>query len=103
MSEKPITLCRFWVKPDREAEFRQLLDRHWPVFEELGLVASSPPHLIFRGEDRERGVFFVETFAWKDAAAMDRAHSLPEVASVWEPMGDCCSSMEFPTVEQVDV
>jgi hypothetical protein len=98
-----ITLCRYWVKPDKEARFRELLARHWPVFQELGLVADDPPHLVFRGQDKERGIFYVETFPWKDAAAAERAHSLPEVASVWEPMGECCTSMEFPTVEKLDV
>ena len=102
MTEK-ITLCRYWVKAEKEAEFRTLLDKHWPVFVSLELVSESVPHLIFRGEDAERGIFYVEVFPWKDADAVDRAHSLPEVASVWEPMGDCCSAMEFPFVERVDV
>ncbi len=97
----PITLCRYWVKADKEEEFKKLLERHWPTFEELGLVKDAPPHLILRGEDEERGIFYVETFPWKDEGAMKRAHSLPEVASIWEPMGECCSAMEFPSVEQV--
>ena len=97
-----ITLCRYWVKREREPEFRELLSRHWPLFSSLGLVRDDPPHLIFRGEDEKRGVFFVETFAWKDHESMKRAHSLPEVAAVWEPMGECCSSMEFPSVERIE-
>lgn len=101
LSRSNITLCRYWVKPEKEAEFRKLLERHWPTFHQLGLVADAPPHLIFRGQDKERGVFYVETFPWKDGEAAQRAHSLPEVASIWEPMGECCSSMEFPSVEQV--
>jgi hypothetical protein len=96
-----ITLCTYWVKAEKEAQFRELLAKHWPVFEKLGLVSESPPHLIFRGVDKERGLFFVETFPWKDAAAARRAHSLPEVAAVWEPMGECCTSMDFPSVEQI--
>ena len=97
-----LTLCRYWVKPDKEAEFRKLLEGHWPVFQKLGLVRNEP-HLVFRGEDEERGIFYVETFPWKDADAVERAHTLPEVAAVWEPMGECCTSMEFPSVEQVDI
>jgi hypothetical protein len=97
-----ITLCRYWVKAEKEAEFKALLKQHWPTFEKLGLVAASPPHLIFRGEDKEKGIFYVETFPWTDPSAMQRAHSLPEVAAIWEPMGNCCSSMEFPSVEQVE-
>ncbi len=110
MSEQPttgdttnITLCRYWVKADKEEQFLGLLEKHWPTFQSLGLVKDEPPHLVFRGEDKERGIFYVETFPWKDKDAMSRAHSLPEVASIWEPMGDCCTSMEFPSVEQVDV
>lgn len=98
-----ITLCRYWVKPDKEAEFRRLLEQHWPLFQRLGLVADDPPHLVFRGQTQDGRVFYVETFPWKDAEAVERAHTLPEVASVWEPMGDCCTEMEFPSVEQIDV
>jgi hypothetical protein len=98
-----ITLCRYWVKPEKEEEFRKLLERHWPVFTELGLVADRPPHLVFRGQDQDGRVFYVETFPWKNAEAVERAHSLPEVASVWEPMGDCCTEMEFRDVQQVEV
>jgi len=101
--DSSITLCRYWVKADKEEAFRDLLAKHWPTFEELGLVGDSPPHVILRGEDKERGIFYVETFPWKDRAAADRAHSLPEIASIWEPMGDCCTSMEFPWVEQVEL
>jgi len=94
------TLCRYWVKPDKEAEFRKLLELHWPTFTKLGLVQDGP-HLVFRGE-QDGKVFFVETFPWKDADAMKRAHSLPEVGAVWEPMGNCCTTMEFPSVELIE-
>jgi hypothetical protein len=102
-TQRSISLCRYWVKPDKEPEFKKLLARHWPVFEKLGLVAHEPPHLVFRGQEKDGRVFYVETFAWKDREAIQRAHSLPEVAAVWEPMGTCCTSMEFPEVELVEV
>ena len=102
-AQPPISLCRYWVKPDKEAEFRALLARHWPTFQKFGLVLDDPPHLILRGEDKERGIYYVETFPWKDQAAMERAHSHPEVMAIWGPMGDCCTSMEFPSVEPVAI
>ncbi len=98
-----ITLCRFWVKAEREDAFKVLLENHWPTFQKLDLVNDAVPHLVFRGEDKERGVFYVETFPWKDEDAMKRAHSLPEVAAIWEPMADCCSTMEFPSVSKLDL
>jgi hypothetical protein len=100
-SDSTITLCRYWVKPEKEAEFKKLLERHWPTFQSLGLVADTPPHLVFRGVDKEKGIFYVETFPWKDGTSAQRAHTLPEVASIWEPMGACCSNMEFTSVEQL--
>ena len=95
-----ITLCRYWVKPEKEAEFKKLLAAHWPVFVRLGLVAEKPPHLVFRGTEKDK-IYYVEIYPWADPEAAHRAHTLPEVASVWEPMGECCTEMEFPSVEQI--
>jgi len=97
-----ISLCKYRLKPGKEPEFVKLLERHWPTMTRLGLVADQPPHLVFRGEDKQ-GVYYVEIFPWKDASAANRAHELPEVAQVWEPMGVCCSDMEFPHVELVQI
>ena len=33
----------------------------------------------------------------------NRAHELPAVMAIWEPMGMCCESMEFPYVEELAV
>lgn len=97
-----ISLCKYRLKPGKESEFVKLLEKHWPTMTRLGLVADQPPHLLFRGEDKE-GVYYVEVFPWKDETAVNRAHELPEVAQVWEPMGTCCTDMEFPNVELVHI
>jgi hypothetical protein len=75
-SSTPITLCRYWVKPEKEAEFRKLLDKHWPLFSKLALVADKPAHVIFRGTDKTRGVFYVEIFPWKERRSRS-SRSLP--------------------------
>ena len=103
MTTPAISLCRYWVKPEKEADFKKLLEHHWPTFQKLGLVADDPPHLVFRGKTKDGKIFYVETFPWKDREASARAHSLPEVAAIWEPMGECCTDMEFPDVEQIRV
>lgn len=102
-NQAPITLCRYWVKADQEERFKELLRLHWPTFEKLGLVTDSPAHLIFRGEDKEKGIYYVETFPWKDADASRKAHEHAEVMEIWGPMGECCSAMEFPPVTLVEV
>ena len=51
----------------------------------------------------------MELLEWCDDGAPDRAHELPEVMAVWEPMGALCESrkgapaMEFPSVETLQL
>src|SRR5215203_5477811 len=99
-------MCTYRVKSDREKEFVGLLEKHWPTLKKLGLVTDEPSR-VYRGEDDEKKPYFVEIFAWKDGQAPGRAHELPDVMSVWEPMGACTESrggrppMEFPHVQSV--
>ena len=101
-NHRTISLCKYRLKAGKEPEFVKLLEKHWPTMTRLGLVAEQPQHVLFRGEDKE-GLYYFEVFPWKDESAAQRAHELPEVAQVWEPMGACCSDMEFRNVELVQI
>ncbi|UJR87217.1 MULTISPECIES: putative quinol monooxygenase [Sandaracinus] len=98
-------ICTYRPKPEREAEFRRLLERHWPALRELGLVRPSAP-LHFRGEEEGRP-FYVEIFEWRDADAVEAAHQSPEIMRLWEPMETLCEerdgrpAMSFPHVERL--
>jgi hypothetical protein len=101
-------ICLYRVQPAREDEFRELLRRHWPTLQRLGLAtAERPQH--FCGEEQDGGPIFVEIFRWASEAAADRAHEHPEVMAIWEPMGALTESrggrpaMEFPHVRPLDV
>jgi hypothetical protein len=93
-----IAVCKYTVKPGKEAEFEKLLARHYPTMSKLGLTAKQP-HQLFRGNDhRSKRTVYVELFPWKDEEAPGRAHRMPEVMAIWEPMGALCEAMEFPNV-----
>jgi hypothetical protein len=99
MSTPLLTMCVYHVKAGKEREFEKLLGKHFPTMLELGLVAKQP-HQMWRGQDHEtRKTVYFELFPWKDGEAPQRAHAMPEVMAVWEPMGAICESMEFPSVE----
>src|SRR2546423_13769606 len=104
MSAPSVAICTYRIKNSREDEFLGLLRRHWPTLRELGLAADTPS-LLFRGTDDSGGTFFTEILTWKDSEMPNRAHELPAVMAIWEPMGMCCESrsgrpaMEFPLVE----
>src|SRR5215470_11346939 len=102
-SEPCFAICTYRVRAGREDEFLRLLRRHWPTLHECGFVEDRPSE-IYRGVDESGGTFFVEILAWKDSEYPNKAHELPAVMSLWEPMGLCCEpragrpAMEFPTV-----
>lgn len=107
MSEsKPVTvICRYQVEAGKEAEFEALLARHWPTLHAAGLVTDRRA-IAYKGQpsakpggrhDAER--VYVEIFEWKDDQASGRAHESPTVMAIWEPMGACCSDMDFPHFE----
>jgi len=102
------SLCVYRVKSGSEAAFRALLARHWPTLRRVGLAADDPP-TIYQGMEKAGAPLFVEVLTWKDAEGPNMAHELPEVMSVWEPMGMLCEArdghppMEFPHVERIQV
>ena len=100
-TQKPVSmLCVYRVKDGKEADFLQLLERHWPALSGVGLVTPDPAQVL-RATDKAGKTVFVETFAWRDAEAPNVAHQTPEVMSVWEPMGALADEMSFWAVESV--
>jgi hypothetical protein len=102
------SLCLYRVKRGSEAAFRALLAKHWPTLKRVGLGADTPS-TIYQGSEDGGGPLFVELLHWKDAEGANRAHELPAVMAVWEPMGMLCEArdgrppMEFPRVQRVDI
>lgn len=98
-------VCTFRVRPECEAEFRELLAAHWPTLDRLDLVDPADPPQRLRGEEDGRPVY-VEIFTWKEGAAR-AAHEHPEVAQVWERMGalvearDAGPKWSFPHFERL--
>ena len=109
-TKKPlINICRYKVKPGKEAEMEKLLAAHWPALRAAGLVTDDKPR-IYRGlpsskPDERHGAEreYVEIMVWRDRDAPGVAHQLPGVMAVWEPMGAICESMDFPSFELLDL
>ena len=103
-----VAICTYRVKGGREGEFLALLQRHWPTLRDLGL-AEATPSLVYRGTDESGGTVITEILTWKDSAMPKRAHEIPSVMAIWEPMGMCCEArlgrgpMEFPQVLRLNL
>jgi hypothetical protein len=102
------SLCFYRVKPGSEPAFKKLLAKHWPTLRRVGLAADIPSR-IYQGSEGDKQPIFVELLNWKDRHGAGRAHEIPAVMAVWEPMGKLCEArdgrpaMEFPVVKPIEV
>ena len=101
-------LATYRVRRGKEVAFRRLLARHWPVLRSLRLVTADPP-VTYEGKDESKGIYFVEIFTWRSAAAVEAAHVHPEVGRVWGAMGELVEkrlgrpAWEFPHVRRIAI
>jgi hypothetical protein len=97
-------LAIYHVKKGTEPQFLNLLSKHWPTLNQLGLVTQTPP-VVYKTEDRHNPgkVSFVEIFEWKNSEAPDVAHQSPEVMQTWEAMGPSLEKLDIMHLEPLKV
>ena len=84
MADRPqLAIAVYHAMEAKEEEFFSLIRAHWPVLWRRGLVSPRRPLL---GRSLTTPGVFVETFEWKSAASVDRAHRDPEVQRIWNAM-----------------
>jgi hypothetical protein len=108
MTNTPETvICRYSLKPGAEPEMLRLLAAHWPALHRAGLVTDEPSRVFRALPDTKRSAgsadLLVEIFTWRSGRSAERAHELPEIMAIWEPMGALCASMEFPHFEPLPI
>ena len=102
------SMCIYRVKAGSEGAFKKLLAKHWPTLKRVGLAADVPS-TIYQGSEGDEQPIFVELLNWEEKGGADRAHEIPDVMAVWEPMGKLCESradrppMEFPLVAPLEI
>jgi hypothetical protein len=67
-----------------EEQLVDLLRRHYPTLNSLGLVANSGAILLRSPEEPA----FIEIFEWKSQDAIRIAHEAKEVQALWAGLGD---------------
>lgn len=90
-----IVIAAYRPKPGRGEELLDLVRRHHPVLRSLGLVTDRVP-VIGRAKDGT----ILEIFEWESNAAMERAHGMPEVRAIWNPMGEIAELASLASLEE---
>ena len=110
MTAQPDTtvIATYRVKADQEAAFQDLLRKHFPVLQRHNLVTDAPP-MIYRGEEQNGAPVYYEIFTWASSDSPTKAHETPDVADVWNAMGELVEDRdgrpkyEFPHVAQIEI
>ena len=104
MSTGPIlTHVTYIPKKGSEDELFKLVEIHWATIHDLGLTTDEPA-IVYKATDKRSGAkSFIEIFSWKDEAAGDMAHQIPEVMAVWEPMGPLMEDLQLLKLDPVGV
>jgi len=76
-------MITYQAKPGAEAALAHAIERHWATAREQKLVLESP-HVTLRGVEDDGRVYFVDVFAWRDAATPDAAPK--SIQAIWAEM-----------------
>jgi hypothetical protein len=86
MSKSVMVQAVYRPNKGKEEALFALVKKHWPVLKKAGLVTGDVQ--VFRASNKQsKEVYFIEVFSWIDEKASGTAHQMPEVMSIWEPMG----------------
>jgi hypothetical protein len=75
-------ICTYRVRADADAEFVELLGRHWRTLHELGFVTDELPATYREIDDRPT---YVEIFTWVEGG-YEHAREHPAVLAIWGSM-----------------
>jgi hypothetical protein len=89
-----VAVVAYRPKPGREDELLALTREHHPILHEQGLVTDRPP-IVTRATDGT----IVEVFEWV-AGGIERAHSNPAVAQLWQRYAAVCDYVPLATLAE---
>jgi hypothetical protein len=93
-----VVLALYHPHAGKEAQLRALIARHLPTLRRLELITDRPAALV-----KSRNGTFIEMFEWRSNEAARQAHEHPEVATIWEAMGQCCDLTTLDSLEEAKV
>ena len=89
-AEPRTVIVAYRPRPGQETALLALVRSHVPALQRLGLATDRAP-LAMQAADGT----FVEVFEWASAAAIEAAHSHPEVHKMWAAFGAACEYLRL--------
>jgi hypothetical protein len=83
--QERIVIVAYKPKAGKEEMLRGLMREHLPVLKQLNLVTERNS-IIMEAADGT----IIEVFEWKSKAAIEQAHTNPEVLKMWAKYAEAC-------------
>jgi quinol monooxygenase YgiN len=90
-----MVIAAYRPRPGKEARLLELTKEHYPILRQQGLVTDRRPYAM-RADDAT----IIEVFEWSSQAAIDAAHTNPEVLKMWERYAEACEYVPLATIKE---
>jgi quinol monooxygenase YgiN len=90
-----MVIAAYRPRPGKEADLLELAKTHTPILRQQGLATDRPAYAM-RADDGT----IIEVFEWKSQAAIDEAHTNPEVLRMWGQYAEVCEYVPLVTVKE---
>ena len=90
-----IVIAAYRPKPDHREALIALIERHWRLLREQGLVSERPRHAMLAADGT-----VIEVFEWRSAEAVRRAHADPAVLALWSEFDTACEFLPIAAVPE---
>ena len=93
--EERIVIVAYKPKSGKIEELRVLMREHCSILRQQNLITDRPSTLM----EAKDGTI-IEVFEWKSKAAIEQAHSNPEVLKMWGQYAEVCDYIPIGNVEE---
>ena len=93
--EGRIVIVAYKPLKGKEDALRQLMREHLPALKKQNLVTDRDSILM---ETKDGTI--IEVFEWKSKAAIEQAHTNPEVQKMWKKYSEVCEYLPIGKVEE---
>ena len=93
--EERVVIVAYKPKPGKIEELRYLMRGHCSILRQQNLITDRPSTLM----EAKDGTI-IEVFEWKSKAAIEQAHSNPEVLKLWGQYAEVCDYIPIGKVEE---
>ncbi len=94
---KNLWIALYQPHEGQDEALRALIAQHYPTLKRLELITDRPPIIA-----KAANGTYLEICEWREEDSASKAHQHPEVAKIWEAMGQIADFPGLGSLEEAD-